>query len=166
MTFVIVALTFDRCPFPVEGARSKPAMKLNVQFIKHPGSKERMVVLPESQFRILKRTAMASVSDLDEPARNSPLPKRVLDRIAAGENPVRAVRILRGLSGRQLAAQAGITPSMLSQIERSGKTASTKTLKAIAHILEVPLGAISPHLSAGIGGVPTDTGRAVAWILT
>jgi transcriptional regulator with XRE-family HTH domain len=55
---------------------------------------------------------------------------------------------------------------MLSQIERSGKTASTKTLKAIAHILEVPLGAISPHLSAGIGGVPTDTGRAVAWILT
>ncbi|TPK95139.1 MULTISPECIES: helix-turn-helix transcriptional regulator [unclassified Mesorhizobium] len=141
-------------------------MKLNVQFIKHPGSKERMVVLPESQFRILKRTAMAGVSELDEPAPHSPLPKRVLDRIAAGENPVRAVRILRGLSGRQLAAQAGITPSMLSQIERSGKTASTKTLKAIAHILEVPLGAISPHLSAGIGGVPADTGRTVAWILT
>jgi len=141
-------------------------MKLNVQFIKHPGSKERMVVLPESQFRILKRTAMAGVSELDEPAPNSPLPKRVLDRIAAGENPVRAVRILRGLSGRQLAAQAGITPSMLSQIERSGKTASTKTLKAIAHILEVPLGAISPHLSAGIGGVPTDTGRTMAWIPT
>ena len=141
-------------------------MKLNVQFIKHPGAKERMVVLPESQFRMLKRTAMAGVADLDEPAPNSPLPTRILDKIAAGENPVRAVRILRGLSGRQLAAQAGITPSMLSQIERSGKTASTKTLRAIAHILDVPMGAISPHLSAGIGGVPTDTGRNVAWILT
>ena len=141
-------------------------MKLNVQFIKHPGSRERMVVLPESQFRMLKRTAMAGVTELDVPAPGSPLPKRVLDKIAAGENPVRALRVLRGLSGRQLAAQTGITPSMLSQIERSGKTASTRTLKAIAHILDVPLGVISPDLSAGIGAVPADTSRTVAWIPT
>jgi DNA-binding Xre family transcriptional regulator len=141
-------------------------MKVNVQFIKHPGSKERMVVLPESQFRMLKRTAMAGVTELHEPAPGSPLPKRVLDKIAAGENPVRALRVLRGLSGRQLAAQTGITPSMLSQIERSGKTASTKTLRAIAHILDVPLSVISPDLSAGIGAVPADMSRTVAWIPT
>lgn len=141
-------------------------MKLNVQFIKHPGSRERMVVLPESQFRMLKRTAMAGVTELHEPAPGSPLPKRVLDKIAAGENPVRALRVLRGLSGRQLAAQTGITPSMLSQIERSGKTASTKTLRAIAHILDVPLSVISPDLSAGIGAVPADMSRTVAWIPT
>lgn len=141
-------------------------MKLNVQFIKHPGSKERMVVLPESQFRVLKRTAMAGVTELDEPSSDTPLPKRVLDRIAAGENPVRVVRVLRGLSGRQLAVQAGITPSMLSQIERSGKTASARTLKAIAHVLDVPLGVISPDLSGGIGSVPADAGRTVAWIPT
>ncbi|RAZ73806.1 helix-turn-helix domain-containing protein [Mesorhizobium atlanticum] len=141
-------------------------MKLNVQFIKHPGSRERMVVLPESQFRMLKRTAMAGVTELDVPAPGSPLPKRVLDKIAAGENPVRALRVLRGLSGRQLAAQTGITPSMLSQIERSGKTASTRTLRAIAHILDVPLSVISPDLSAGIGAVPADMSRTVAWIPT
>lgn len=141
-------------------------MKLNVQFIKHPGSRERMVVLPESQFRMLKRTAMAGVTELDAPAPGSPLPKRVLDKIAAGENPVRALRVLRGLSGRQLAAQTGITPSMLSQIERSGKTASTRTLRAIAHILDVPLSVISPDLSAGIGAVPADMSRTVAWIPT
>ena len=63
-------------------------MKLNVQFIKHPGAKERMVVLPESQFRMLKRTAMAGVADLDEPAPNSPLPKRILDKIAAALAPL------------------------------------------------------------------------------
>jgi DNA-binding Xre family transcriptional regulator len=141
-------------------------MKLNVQFIKHPGSRERMVVLPESQFRMLKRTAMAGVTELDVPAPGSPLPKRVLDKIAAGENPVRALRVLRGLSGRQLAAQTGITPSMLSQIERSGKTASTRTLRAIAHILDVPLSVISPDLSAGIGAVSADMSRTVAWIPT
>ncbi|TGP25319.1 XRE family transcriptional regulator [Mesorhizobium sp. M1D.F.Ca.ET.184.01.1.1] len=46
------------------------------------------------------------------------------------------------MSGRQLAVQAGITPSMLSQIERSGKAASARTLKVIARILDVPLEAI------------------------
>ncbi|AZO75971.1 MAG: helix-turn-helix domain-containing protein [Mesorhizobium sp.] len=49
--------------------------------------------------------------------------KRHLKRGPDGENPIRAARILRGLSGSQLAMQAGITPSMLSQIERSGKAA-------------------------------------------
>ncbi|TIV98726.1 MAG: helix-turn-helix transcriptional regulator [Mesorhizobium sp.] len=48
---------------------------------------------------------------------------KALKRGPDGENPIRAARILRGLSGRQLAVQAGITPSMLSQIERSGKAA-------------------------------------------
>ncbi|KUM23180.1 hypothetical protein AU467_09470 [Mesorhizobium loti] len=141
-------------------------MKLNVQFIRHPGSRERMVVLPESQFRMLKRTAMVSLTDLGDLAHSGALPKRVLDKIAGGENPVRAVRILRGLSGRQLAAQAGITPSMLSQIERSGKTASAKTLKAIARILDVPPDVISPDLSAGAQDMLAAASRPVAWILT
>ncbi|TIQ36005.1 MAG: helix-turn-helix transcriptional regulator [Mesorhizobium sp.] len=166
MTFVIIVPDFRQMSFPNEEARSEADMKLNVQFIKHPGARERMVVLPESQFRALKRTAMASLTDLGDLAGNSPLPKRVLDKIAGGENPVRAVRVLRGLSGRQLAAQAGITPSMLSQIERSGKTASTKTLKTIARILDVPLDTISPVLSAGARDILTNTSRPVAWILT
>ncbi|RWB99896.1 MAG: XRE family transcriptional regulator [Mesorhizobium sp.] len=141
-------------------------MKLNVQFIKHPRSRERMVVLPESQFRMLRRTAMANLADDADVARNGALPRRVLDKIADGENPVRAVRILRGLSGRQLAAEAGITPSMLSQIERGAKTASTQTLEAIAGILDVPLDVVSPDPSAGARDILPDTSRSVAWILT
>ncbi|OHV88931.1 helix-turn-helix domain-containing protein [Mesorhizobium sp. ORS 3428] len=141
-------------------------MKIAVQFIKHQGSGERMVVLPESEFRMLRRTAMAGLSDLADLAGTNSLPKRVLDKIAGGENPVRAIRLMRGLSGRQLAAQAGITPSMLSQIERSGKSASTKTLKAIARVLDAPLHLISPDLPAGAREVLTGTSRPVAWILT
>lgn len=76
----------------------------------------------------------------------SSLPKRLLDRIAAGENPVRAVRLWRGLNGRQLATLVGITPSMLSQIERTGKTGSTRTFKTIANVLGVPLDLLFPHL--------------------
>lgn len=74
----------------------------------------------------------------------SSLLREILEKIADGENPVRVVRLWRGLSGRQLADLAGISASMLSQIERTGKTGSTRTFKAIARILDVPLDLIFP----------------------
>lgn len=119
-------------------------MKLDLQFIKHPNGKERLVVMPESQFHMLERAARICLKQGEtEP---SSVPKRLLDSIAGGENPVRAVRLWRGLNGRQLSTLAGITPSMLSQIERTGKTGSTRTFKAIANVLGVPLDLIFPHL--------------------
>ncbi|WP_162256675.1 helix-turn-helix domain-containing protein [Mesorhizobium sp. Root695] len=119
-------------------------MKLDLQFIKHPNGKERLVVLPESHFHLLERAARACLKRGEtEPFL---LPKLLLDKIAGGENPVRAVRLWRGLNGRQLSTLAGITPSMLSQIERTGKTGSPRTFKAIGNVLGVPLDLIFPHL--------------------
>lgn len=122
----------------------------DLQFIRHPESKERLVVIPETQFRILERAAnigfaAESFGRLDASA---PLPQPVLDRIADGENAVRAVREWRGLTGRDLAHLVGISPSMLSQIERTGKTGSTKTFKALAEALAVPLDMIFPQSSS------------------
>lgn len=118
-------------------------MKLDLQFIKHPSSKERLVVMSESQFHMLQKAARLGPERGDlEPAS---IPKQLLDNIAGGESPVRALRLWRGLSGRQLAGLVGITPSMLSQIERTGKTGSTKTFRAIASALNVPLDLIFPH---------------------
>lgn len=119
-------------------------MKLNIQFITHPTSKERLVVLPESEFRVLERAASLRRVDPGGSGDSSPLPKSLLDKIAGGENPIRAVRLWRGLNGQQLATLTGITPSMLSQIERTGKTGSTRTFKAIADVLGVPLDLIFP----------------------
>jgi len=124
-------------------------MKLNIQFITHPRCRERLVVLPESEFRMLEMAAKLRPGDPAEPDRSPLLPGKLLDSIAAGENPVRAVRRWRGLNGRQLAALAGITPSMLSQIERNGKTGSTKTFRTIAGILNVPLDLIFPGQANG-----------------
>jgi transcriptional regulator with XRE-family HTH domain len=42
-------------------------------------------------------------------------------------------------TARELAKQAGITPSLLSQIERGLVTPSIKTLRMIAHALDVPI---------------------------
>jgi len=117
-------------------------MKLDLQFIDYPNGKERLVVLLESQFRILERAARTGLKQSE--AESSSLPNELLDKIAAGENPVRAVRLWRGLNGRQLSTLVGITPSMLSQIERTGKTGSTRTFRAISEVLGVPLALLFP----------------------
>ena len=121
-------------------------MKLDLQYLDHPGGGERLVILPEAQYRIL---ALAVADALKAIGRQQPLapclPTAISQAISDGENPVRAIRHLRGLSGRCLARLAGITPSRLSQIERTGGTGSTRTLKAIADALCVPVDLIFPQ---------------------
>ncbi len=52
---------------------------------------------------------------------------------------VRQFRNMRGLSLRELAARAGTTPSMLSQMENNGVNPSINTLKSLAAALQVQL---------------------------
>ncbi len=52
---------------------------------------------------------------------------------------IQEIRTERSLSIRKLAGQAGITPSMLSQIESGQVNPSINTLRAIAQVLETPL---------------------------
>ena len=60
-----------------------------------------------------------------------------VDRLLAGENPVRAYRSHRGMTQGELAAAAGVHPVYLSQIETGKRTGSAKTLAAIAEALGV-----------------------------
>ena len=64
-------------------------------------------------------------------------PAEVVDRLLAGENPVRVYRSHRGMKQGDLAAAAGIHPVYLSQIETGKRTGSAKTLAAIAGALGV-----------------------------
>lgn len=52
---------------------------------------------------------------------------------------VRQFRVMRNMSLRELAAEAGMTPSMVSQIENNGANPSINTLKSLAEVLRVPL---------------------------
>lgn len=52
---------------------------------------------------------------------------------------IQAIRGDKGLSIRKVAGMAGITPSMLSQIESGQVNPSINTLRAIAQTLETPL---------------------------
>ena len=119
-------------------------MKVDLQYLDHPNGGERLVILPETQYRILA-LAVADAREAIGRHQRLALPTAILQAISDGENPVRAIRRWRGLSGRYLARLAGITPSMLSQIECTGKTGSTRTFKAIADALCVPIDLIFPQ---------------------
>ena len=121
-------------------------MNLDLQYLDHPGGGERLVILPETQYRMLALAAADALKAIGrQHALALSLPTAVSQAISDGQNPVRAIREWRCLSGRYLARLAGITPSMVSQIERTGKTGSTKTLKAIADVLCVPVDLIIPQ---------------------
>ena len=64
-------------------------------------------------------------------------PAEVVDRLLAGQNPIRVYRDHRGMTQGALAAAAGIHPVYLSQIETGRRTGSAKTLAAIAEALGV-----------------------------
>jgi DNA-binding Xre family transcriptional regulator len=67
------------------------------------------------------------------------IPAAVVDRLADGETPVRVWREHRGLSLRALAAKAGISAAMLSEIENGKKEGSVRTLAALARALGLDL---------------------------
>lgn len=68
------------------------------------------------------------------------LPKPVVDRLVAGENPVRVLREWRGYTQVYLADfKLNIGQSHLSDIETGRRTGTAATLRQIANALEVPL---------------------------
>jgi len=67
------------------------------------------------------------------------LPAELVERLIAGENPVRIWREHRGLSARALAETAGLTPSYVSEIETGRKPGSLNAMAKIARALGVSL---------------------------
>jgi transcriptional regulator with XRE-family HTH domain len=63
---------------------------------------------------------------------------------------IKAFRAERALQQRQLAEKAGLTPSMLSQIESGRLTPSLPTLGKLAAALGVSIGALFEPLGAGL----------------
>jgi DNA-binding XRE family transcriptional regulator len=72
------------------------------------------------------------------------VPIAVVDRLAAGEHPVRVWREHRGMTGRALADAAGIPASYLSVIETGRKPGSFQAMAALAAALRVDMEALKP----------------------
>jgi DNA-binding XRE family transcriptional regulator len=66
------------------------------------------------------------------------------DRLIAGENPLKFWRDKRRYTIRALATAAGISPSLLAEIEAGTKTGSVETLRKLAHELKTDLDSLVP----------------------
>ena len=69
-------------------------------------------------------------------------PAPVVMAIADGAHPVQAWRKHKGLTAQALADAAGVSKPYVSQIESGKRKGTTKTLKALAGALGVPVGAL------------------------
>jgi transcriptional regulator with XRE-family HTH domain len=67
--------------------------------------------------------------------------KRVLD----DESPVKVWRDRRGLTQRQSAEQAVVSPSYLAEIETSKKPGSAAALRELSRILAIPMENLLSH---------------------
>ncbi len=72
------------------------------------------------------------------------LPAALVERLLAGESPVRIWREHRSMSGRALAKAAGVDPAYLSQIETGNKPGSIRALRALAAALDIKVEDLAP----------------------
>ena len=116
----------------------------NPQIIYQNG-KPAFAVLPWKQYAFFKKhLEKAELTDeelmtLVELDGDEVIPMYVSERLSAGDHPVKVFREYRGMTQKELAEAAGISPEYVSQIESCKKQGSIGTLKAISEALSLDL---------------------------
>jgi ribosome-binding protein aMBF1 (putative translation factor) len=121
---------------------------VNVRFKRT--NKGKVAILPRKEYKVLAAKAQEADEDFGtarlaarapkEIAAGMPLiPKQVVDRIASGENALRALREWRGKTQLYIAHKTKIGQGYISDLESGRRKGTTAALKKIADVLEVPL---------------------------
>ena len=121
---------------------------MTVQFKKT--TKGEVAILPRKDYEALLAKATIADEDLGtarlvtrarkEIAAGAPLiPLDVVNRIANGENPIRAIREWRDITQLYLAHKTNIGQGYISDLENGRRKGTAAALKEIARVLEVPL---------------------------
>ena len=127
-------------------ASTSEDMTMNAQIITTPGG-ERMVIVPEADYLAMVE-ALETAGDIAavnlfnarlKSGEEELLPSAMVDALVDGENPIRVWREHRGLSVKELAGSAAITPAYLSQIEAGKRAGTVETLRKIALALKITL---------------------------
>jgi len=119
-----------------------------VQFIKTERGEE-LAVLPRDEYERLKALAMSEDAGTARIVRKTKaavaagretlLPKTVVDRLAAGESPIRVLREWRDMTQTHISFRTDISQGHLSDIESGRRTGTPAALRKIADVLKVPL---------------------------
>lgn len=117
---------------------------MNVQVIERNGSPE-WAVLPYAEYERLI-SMLESMQDVAEVTRvrsalergeEETIPDEVVERLLAGESPLRVWREYRGLSQIALAESAQVTQGMVTMIETGKRKGQAMTLKRLAEVLRI-----------------------------
>ncbi len=104
---------------------------------------ETLVILPLADYeRLIDASDIAAAERVKADiaaGRDELVPSDIVNRLIAGENPVRVWRRHRGLSARELAARAELSAAYVSEIETGKKDGSISAMKRIAEALSVNL---------------------------
>jgi DNA-binding XRE family transcriptional regulator len=122
--------------------------------------KPAFAVVPYDEYRALRElaedaddiAALARFAKRYASGEEQTVPVEVVDRIFAGETPLRVWREYRGMSATRLAASVGITPAHMSKIESGKGDPSLALLRKLGKALNVDLDLLA-------GGAPPDDGR-------
>lgn len=120
-----------------------------VQIIRTPSGEE-MVVLPRDEYEALIAVAESADEDAADVAiydarkaelanaREGVLPAEVSRLLLKGNNRLKALRLWRQVSQTELAKQAGVGQSYLSDMESGRRQGSPEVLRSLAERLNVP----------------------------
>jgi len=121
---------------------------MNVRFKKT--DKGEIAIMPRKEYEALVAKAAEADEDVgtarlvararkEIAAGASLFPKTVVDRIANGENPLRAVREWRDITQLYLSFKTDLGQGYISDLENGRRKGTTTALKRIAEVLKVPL---------------------------
>ncbi len=121
---------------------------MNVRFKKT--DKGEVAILPRKEYEALAAKAAEADEDIGsarlvararkEIAAGAPLiPKKIVDRIANGEKPLRVLRQWRDMTQRELSFKTAIGQGYISDLESGRRKGTTAALKRIAASINVPL---------------------------
>ena len=123
------------------------------QAIRGADGEPAFAVLPWPEYEALVEAAedasdsahAAALSRRIDTGEEEVFPAALIARIEAGDSPLRVFRDYRGLTQKELATAAHVNQGYLSEIETGAKTASVKTLRALARYLRVDVDLLLPE---------------------
>ncbi len=119
---------------------------MSVQILEKNG-KPAFAVLPYDEYKALLEVAedaddvavLARFAERYAKGEEETVPAEVVDRLLAGESPLRVWREHRGMSAAQVAEAVGVTPAHVSKLESGKGDPSVAVLTKLAKVLGTSL---------------------------
>jgi DNA-binding XRE family transcriptional regulator len=117
--------------------RERLAALAGAELVDDPARTELVVMTPEDLAEIIEEAEATAAYYRSRDQERVPI--ELVDRLLAGDSPVKVWREYRGLSQRALAARTGLNFAYLSQIETGARKGTMATMKKLAEALGIDL---------------------------